>query len=164
MPFSNSTLHWLEDGDVSGQTRAPDFMSTPSFDPTAPIAGRRRAILVVGGAGLVAFLIAGALYVQAERHRAATAPAPVAADPARDLTSRAEAAAAAGRLSEALDLAHLALVADGRFADAHFVVANIARTRHQLAAARQEYRKYLELAPLGTHAAAAREALAALPP
>ena len=65
---------------------------------------------------------------------------------------------------EAFDLAHLALVADPRFADAHFVVANVERARSQLAPARDEYRKYLELAPLGTHAAAARAALAALPP
>jgi tetratricopeptide (TPR) repeat protein len=164
MPFSNSTLHWLEDGEVSGQTRPSGFITSPSFDPTAPVAGRRRAILVVGGAGLVAFLIAGGLYVQSQRRLAATVPAPAVVDPARDLTSRAEAAFAANQMGEALDLARLALVADPRFADAHFVVANVERARSQMVPARDEYRKYLELAPLGTHAAAARAALAALPP
>ena len=36
--------------------------------------------------------------------------------------------------------------------------------RSNTTVARDEYRKYLELAPLGTHARAAREALAKLPP
>ena len=85
-------------------------------------------------------------------------------EPARDLTNRAEAALAANNLDEALDLAHLALVADARFADAHFVLGTCRQAKNQSAEARDEYRKYLELAPLGTHAAAARRALANLPP
>ena len=61
-------------------------------------------------------------------------------------------------------MAHLALVADPRFADAHFVVASVQQARGQFAVARGEYRKYLELAPLGTHSKAARTALSTMPP
>jgi hypothetical protein len=162
MGFSNSTLHWLADGDASRPTTGTYPITTPSFDPTAPVAGRRRAVMVVGGAAIVAFLVAGTLYFQAGRHRAEpTANAP---DPARDLVTRAESALAANRVGEALDLARLALVADARSADAHFVVATCERARNNPAAARDEFRRYLALAPLGTHAEAARAALAELPP
>jgi hypothetical protein len=164
MGLSNSTLHWLEDGEQAVPGRLTEPGTMPSYDPRAPVAGRRRAILVTGGAGLIALIIAGTFYAQAEKRRAAQAPAPVVVEPARDLTTRAEAALAANRIDEALDLAHLALVADQRFADAHFVVASCQQARNQNAAAREEYRKYLELAPLGTHAAAARTALQTMPP
>jgi Tfp pilus assembly protein PilF len=120
--------------------------------------------VVVGGAALVALIVAGALYSQAEKRRAAQPPAPTATEPARDLTTRAQAALAANKIDEAMDLAHLALVADQRFADAHFVVARCQQARGQAGAARDEFRKYLDLAPLGTHAAAARAALSTLPP
>jgi hypothetical protein len=162
MGFSNSTLHWLEDGDNARPSTGSYPVTIPSFDPTAPVAGRRRAVLVVGGAAIVAFLVAGTLYLQGGHQP--TAPTAAAPDPARDLVTRAEAALAANRVSEALDLGRLALVADPRFADAHFVVATCERTRNQLAAARDEFRQYLALAPLGTHAEAARAALADLPP
>jgi hypothetical protein len=167
MGFSPSTLHWLADGDVSQPYsqpyRATGPVTLPSFDPRAPVAGRRRAVLVVGGAGLLALAIAGGFFIQAERRRAEELPAAVKVEPARDLTTRAEAAMAANRIAEALDLAHLALVADARFADAHFVVAECERARGQALPARDAYRKYLDLAPLGKNAAAARTALAALP-
>jgi hypothetical protein len=164
MGLSNSTLHWLEDGDQAVPSRLTEPGTMPSYDPRAPVAGRRRAVLVVGGAALLALIIAGYFYAQAETRRAAQAPVPAAVEPARDLTTRAEAALAANRHDEALELAHLALVADQRFADAHFVVASVQQGRNQFAAAREEYRKYLELAPLGTHAAAARTALNTMPP
>ena len=77
---------------------------------------------------------------------------------------RAEKALAANRVDEAMELAHLALVADARFADAHFLVGTIKQARNEAGEARTEFRKYLELAPLGTHAAAARKALESLPP
>jgi hypothetical protein len=167
MGFSPSTLHWLADGDVSQPYsqpyRATGPVTLPSFDPRAPVAGRRRAILVVGGAGLLALAIAGGFFIQAEQRRAAELPAAVRVEPARDLTTRAEGALGANRIAEALELAHLALVADGRFADAHFVVAECERARGQALPARDAYRKYLDLAPLGKHAAAARTALTALP-
>jgi tetratricopeptide (TPR) repeat protein len=164
MGLSNSTLHWLEDGDQAVPSRLTEPGTMPSYDPRAPVAGRRRAVLVVGGAGLLALIVAGYFYTQAESRRATQAPAPAAVEPARDLTTRAETALAANRQDEALELAHLALVADPRFADAHFVVASVQQARNQFAAARDEYRKYLELAPLGTHAAAARTALNTMPP
>ena len=44
------------------------------------------------------------------------------------------------------------------------IVATVKQARGEAVPARDEYRKYLDLAPLGTHAAAARAALAALPP
>jgi Tfp pilus assembly protein PilF len=119
---------------------------------------------VTGGAAVIALIVAGWLYGQAQSRHAAEAPAPTVVEPARDLTTRAETALAASRTDEAMELAHLALVADPRFADAHFVVGTIKQSRNQATDARAEFRKYLELAPLGTHAAAARKALESLPP
>jgi hypothetical protein len=165
MGLSNSTLHWLEDGDQAVPGRLTEPGTMPSYDPRAPVAGRRRAVVVVGGAGLLALIVAGSLYAQAQRrHAAEVPPAPAPVEPARDLTNRAEAALAANKIDEALDLAHLALAADARFADAHFVAATCRQSRNQPAEARDEFRKYLELAPLGTHAEAARRALTTLPP
>jgi hypothetical protein len=163
MGFSDSTLHWLEGGETTGTTRVTTTTgSLPSYDPRAPVAGRKRAVLVVGGAGALALIVAGTLFVQARSHRGPDAPAAATVEPARDLTARAEAAFAANRISEAMDLAHLALTADARHADAHFVMASCQRAQNQIPAARQEYRKYLELAPLGLHAAEARQALDSL--
>jgi len=164
MGLSNSTLHWLEDGEQAVPGRLTEPGSMASYDPRAPVPDRRRAYLVVGIAGAIALFIAGSFYAQAVKRRAAEAPAPTAVEPARDMTTRAEAALAANRLDEALELAHLAIAADARFADAHFVVASVAKARNQNDAARDEYRKYLELAPLGTHAAEARTGLSSLPP
>ena len=164
MGLSNSTLHWLEDGDQAVPGRLTEPGSMASYDPRAPVPGRRRAVLVVGLAGAVALIVAGTLFINAQKRRAAEPPAPTAIEPARDLTNRAEAALAANKIDEALELAHLALVADPRFADAHFVVAVCKKARNQNTEARDEFRKYLELAPLGTHAADARAALSTLPP
>jgi hypothetical protein len=164
MGLSNSTLHWLEDGEQAVPGRLTEPGSMPSYDPRAPVPGRKRGVLVVGLAGVVALIIAVTLYGQAQSRKAAEPPAPAAVEPARDLTNRAEAALAANQIDHALELAHLALVADARFADAHFLVGTIAQGRNEAATARDEFRKYLELAPLGTHAVAARKALATLPP
>ena len=164
MGLSNSTLHWLEDGEQAVPSRLTEPGTMPSYDPRAPVPGRRRAVLVVGIAGALALIVAGAFYAQAQKRHAAEAPAPTAVDPARDLTTRAETALAAHRFDEALELARLALTADPRFADAHFVVATVEKGRNEREAARDEFRKYLELAPLGTHAAEARAALSSLPP
>jgi hypothetical protein len=164
MQLSNSTLHWLEDGDQAVPGRLTEPGSMPSYDPRAPVAGRKRAVFVVVGSGILALIVTGYFFSKAQQHRAAEPPTPVVVEPARDLTSRAEAALAANKLDEALEVAHLALVADARFADAHFVVATVKQARGEAVPARDEYRKYLDLAPLGTHAAAARAALAALPP
>jgi hypothetical protein len=164
MGLSNSTLHWLEDGDQAVPGRLTEPGSMPSYDPRAPVPGRKRAWFVTGGAALIALIVAGYFYAQAQKRHAAEPAAPAAIEPARDLTMRAEAALAANRVDEAMELAHLALVADQRFADAHFVVGTIKQARNQATEARDEFRKYLELAPLGTHSEAARKALAALPP
>ena len=164
MGLSNSTLHCLEAGEQAVPGRLTEPGSMASYDPRAPVPGRRRAVLVVGVAGAIALIVAGWFYAQAQKRHAAEAPAPAAVDPARDLTTRAEAALAAHRFDEALELAHLALTADPRFADAHFVVAIVEKGRNQREAARDEFRKYLELAPLGTHAAEARTGLSSLPP
>jgi len=161
MGLSNSTLHWLEDESAPAHVEEPGTL--PSYDPKAPVAGRRRAVVVVGGAALVAVAIAGYFYTQAAKRQAEAPPPPAVVEPARDLTGRAQAALAANKIDEALDLAHLALVADPRFADAHFVVATCMMARSNATVARDEYRKYLDLAPLGKHAKAAREALAKLP-
>ncbi len=164
MGLSNSTLHWLEDGEQAIPSRLTEPGTMPSYDPRAPVPGRRRAYLVTGGAALIALIVSGWFYTQAQKRHAAETPVPIVVEPARDLTTRAEAALAANRIDEATELAHLALVADPRFADAHFVVGTIKQGNNEPAEARIEFRKYLELAPLGTHAAAARKALASLPP
>ena len=164
MGLSNSTLHWLEDGEQAIPGRLTEPGTMPSYDPRAPVPGRKRAYLVTGGAALIALIVAGFLYGAAQSRHAAETPVPAVVEPARDLTTRAEAALAANHIDEATELAHLALVADQRFADAHFVVGTIKQGRNQVAEARSEFRKYLELAPLGTHAAAARKALESLPP
>jgi hypothetical protein len=164
MGFSDSTLHWLEDGDRSRPTRPSQSITLPSYDPTAPIAGRTRAIFVVGGAAVVALIITGAFYLKAKNEREARPAEPTSVDPARELSRRAEEALAAKRLNEALDLARLAIVADPRTPDPHFIVATCEQARKNLAVAREEYRKYLELAPIGRHSQSARAALAALPP
>jgi tetratricopeptide (TPR) repeat protein len=164
MGLSNSTLHWLEDGEQAVPGRLTEPGSMASYDPRAPVPGRKRAVLVVGLAGAVALIVAGTMYVSAQKRRAAEPAAPATIEPARDLTNRAEAALAANKIDEALELAHLALVADPRFADAHFAVGICKQARHENNEARAEFRKYLELAPLGTHAADARTALSTLPP
>ena len=150
MGLSNSTLHWLEDGEQAVPGRLTEPGTMPSYDPRAP--GCRAAgapYLVPAAPALIALIVAGWLYGQAQKRHAAEAPAPAVVEPARNLTNRAEAALAANRIDEALELAHLALVADPRFADAHFVVANVKQGAQPAGAARDEFRKYLELAPLG---------------
>ena len=127
------------------------------------ISGKK--VVVIGGAAIVAFVAAIALHDQASRNRAAAhAPSAASAEPAALLTQRAEAALAQGRAGEALDLANLALGSDPRFSDAYMVVGKVRHDTGQLPASRDAYRKYLELAPIGTHAEEARAALAALPP
>lgn len=166
MGFSESTLHWLEDGEQAGDVRPTGPVTLPSYDPTAPIAGRRRTILVIGGAAAVALVVAIVFYYQGKQHRAASPREEIINhnDPGRELTRRAEAAFEGGRLQEALELGNLALVADARIPDAHYVVGRCEQARGRLDVARDHYRKYLELAPIGKHAGTVRAALAKLPP
>ena len=164
MGLSNSTLHWLEDGEqaVPGRLTSPDRWPATTH---APRPGRKRAVLVVGLTGAVALIVAGTMFINAQkRRRGGEPPRPPQSNRPR-LTNRAEAALAANKIDEALELAHLALVADPRFADAHFVVGICEQgAPREQRGARDEFRKYLELAPLGTHAAEARTALSTLPP
>ncbi len=165
MGLSESTLHWLVDGEQAVEPVANDPGTAPHYDPRAPVAGRKRTVVVIGGAAIVAFVVAVALHGQAARNRAdANTPAAASAEPAAVLTQRAEAALAQGRAGEALDLANLALGSDPGSADAYIVVGKVQRDTGRLPESRDAFRKYLELAPLGTHAAEARAALATLPP
>ena len=165
MGLSESTLHWLVDGERAIESVANEPGTAPHYDPRAPVAGRKRTVVVIGGAAIVAFVVAVVLHGQAARNRAAAAaPAVVRAEPAAVLTQRAEAALTQGRTAEALDLANLALGSDPRFSDALIVVGKVQRDTGRLPESRDAYRKYLELAPLGTHAEEARAALATLPP
>ncbi|HET7130578.1 MAG TPA: hypothetical protein VFJ93_16045, partial [Gaiellaceae bacterium] len=50
MGLSNSTLHWLEDGEQAVPNRLTEPGTMPSYDPRAPVPGRMRAFLVTGGA------------------------------------------------------------------------------------------------------------------
>jgi hypothetical protein len=162
MALSESTLHWLVDGEHPIEPSEANPILAPVYDPHAPVAGRKRAVLVIGGAAVLALGIAWALHAQAARHQTAAAVPTV--ETADLLIHRAEAALAAGRGAEALDLAHLAIVTDPGLADAYIVIGSVQRAGGQLNDARDSYRRYLELAPLGMHAAEAREALTSLPP
>jgi hypothetical protein len=164
MGLSESTLHWLVDGEQAIEPVANEPGTAPHYDPRAPVAGRKRTVAVIGGAAILALVVAVVLHGQAARNRTA-ADAPAAnTEPAAVLTQRAEAALAQGRAGEAIDLARLAIGSDPRFSDAYIVVGKVQRDTGRLSESRDAYRKYLELAPLGTHAEEARGALAALPP
>jgi hypothetical protein len=162
MGLSESTLHWLVDGEVPIEPSEAHPVLAPLYDPRAPVAGRTRTFAIIGGAAILSLGIAWALHAQAAHHRNASAVASV--DSADLLMHRAEAALAQGRSAEALDLAHLAVVTDSRMADAYIVMGQVQRSSGQTIDARDSYRRYLELAPLGSHAADARAALASLPP
>ena len=162
MGLSESTLHWLVDGEKAMEPHENEPGTGPVYDSRAPVAGRRRNVAVIGGAAVVALVVAAFLHFQAAGHQTA-AEAPTV-EPASVLTQRAEAALGAGRAGEAMEQANLAIVANPRFADAYVVVGKVQRASGRLPEARDAFRKYLELAPIGTHAREARDALTALPP
>src|SRR5436190_16146650 len=78
MGLSNSTLHWLEDGEQAVPGRLTEPGTMPSYDPRAPVPGRKRAYLVTGGAALIALIVAGWFYGQAQKRQSAEPPVPVA--------------------------------------------------------------------------------------
>jgi hypothetical protein len=162
MGLSESTLHWLVDGEQPIEASEPNPVLVPIYDPRAPVAGRKRTFGIIGGAAVLSLGIAWALHALAAHHGTTSAVATV--DSADLLIHRAEAALAEGRSAEALDLAHLAIVTDARMADAYIVMGVVQRSNGQVIDARDSYRRYLELAPIGTHAAEARAALTSLPP
>jgi len=161
MTLSESTLHWLVDGELPIEPTGPTL--APIYDSHAPVAGRRRTVAVIGGAAVLALIVALVLHALAARHEqpAAAAPSVGSADL---LIHRAEAALAQGRSAEALDLARLASVTDPHYADAYVVIGGIQKSNGQAIDARDAYRRYLDLAPLGSHAPEARAALKTLPP
>ena len=163
MTLSESTLHWLVDGELPIEPTGPNPMLAPIYDPRAPVVGRKRTVVVIGGAAVLALCVAWALHAQAAHHEKMVALAPSVGS-ADLLIHRAETALAQGRSAEALDLARLATVTDPHYADAYVVMGGIQRSNGQAIDARDSYRRYLELAPLGNHAAEARAALTALPP
>lgn len=157
MTLSESTLVWM----VEGEARETDPSRVSSYDFHAPADARRRVFALVGIAGGVALIIAFVLHLVA----ASRPPAPdETEDAASQLTRRAELALAQGRSGEAIELAHLAIAANSRVPGAYAVVGAVARTAGRVVEARTAYTKYLELAPVGPHAAEARAALAVLPP
>jgi hypothetical protein len=162
MALSESTLHWLVDAEQPIDASRSNPILAPVYDREAPVAGRKRAVAVIGGAAVLALGIAWALHAQAAHHQSVAAAPTV--DSAELLIHRAEAALAQGRSAEALDLAHLAIVTDQRLADAYMVIGAVQRSNGQVNDARESYRRYLELAPIGTHSAEARAALTSLPP
>jgi tetratricopeptide (TPR) repeat protein len=162
MGLSESTLHWLVDGDQAIEPREHEPGTGPVYDSRAPVAGRKHNVIVIGGAAVVALVVAAFLHFQAAGHH--TAADATTVEPASVLTQRAEAALAAGRAGEAMEQANLAIAANPRVADAYVVVGKVQRASGRLPEARDAFRKYLELAPIGTHAGEARDALGALPP
>ena len=70
MGLSESTLHWLVDGEQAVEPVANDPGTAPHYDPRAPVAGRKRTVVVIGGAAIVAFVVAVVLHGQAARNRA----------------------------------------------------------------------------------------------
>ena len=161
MALSESTLHWLVDGELPIEPTGPTLV--PIYDSHAPVAGRKRAVAVIGGAAVLALVVALVLHALAA-HSEKTAAVPPSVGSADLLIHQAEAALAQGRSAEALDLAHLATVTDPHYADAYVVIGGIQRSNGQAIDARDAYRHYLDLAPLGSHAAEARAALKTLPP
>jgi hypothetical protein len=163
MTLSESTLHWLVDGEVPVEPTGPNPALAPIYDSRAPVAGRKRTVAVIGGAAVLALGVALVLHAKAAHHEKAPAVAPSVGS-ADLLIYRAEAARAQGRWAEALDLARLATATDPHYADAYVFMGGIQRSNGQAIEARDSYRRYLDLAPLGNHAAEARAALKTLPP
>jgi len=162
MTLSESTLHWMVDSDKAME-EAPeaDPSKQSRYDSQGPRAARRRLAALVGIAGGVALLTAVVLHFQAKNQ-----PPPVDESIASSaqITRRAELALSQGRAGEALELAHLAIATNPRVPGAYAVVGAVARSAGRTVEARNAYTRYLELAPVGPHAAEARGALTALPP
>ena len=66
MGLSNSTLHWLEDGEQAVPGRLTEPGSMPSYDPRAPVPGRKRGVLVADREGSVVAFALGNLQERAQ--------------------------------------------------------------------------------------------------
>ncbi len=159
MTLSESTLHWMVDPEK--EASEPDPATAPKYEFAAQLAARRRTLTLLGAAAALALIVALVLHVVAS-HR--PPPADDSWESAGQITRKAENALAQGRTGEAIELAHLAIAANPRVPGAYAVVGAVARAAGRTVEARQAYLKYVELAPVGPHAAEARAALASLPP
>lgn len=161
MSLSESTLHWMVDPEKGMEARELDPSYQSGYDFHGPLLARRRVMLLVGSAGLLALIVALVMHTVASHRPPAFDDS---ADSAAQITRRAEVALSQGRTGEAIELAHLAISANQRVPGAYAVVGAVARAAGRNVEARQAYTKYLELTPVGPHAAEARAALAQLPP
>jgi hypothetical protein len=159
MSLSESTLHWLVDADEPMALEPSDAVTEAGYEARAAVPGARRALLFIGGAGVLALIFAFILHVEAERHKAAVGAQPVPLDSSAVLTQRAQAALVGGRPGEALDFARLAVDVDPGAADAYYIIAILQRSGGRTSEARDAFRHYLDAAPLGVHASDARKAL-----
>jgi Flp pilus assembly protein TadD len=145
MAFSESTSHWLAEGDTLSD--AADRLRPPS--------DRRRDVAVIGGAILLGLALIVILRGHAGSTQPAAAPAPAHGDVATAatvLTHRAESALADGKPDRALELARQAILADPWYADAYAVVGSAHRAAGHGDEAKTAFRRYLELAPNGRQA------------
>jgi len=159
MGLSESTLHWLVDSDKPLEPPTVSSGAAHHEARQADLEGRKRAAIVLGGLLLIGLVVAIVLHVQAGNQTNERANA----DAAAILTHRAETALAQGRRNEAMELAHLAIITDPQAPNAYIVAGNTAQAAGRPVEARDAFRKYLELSPVGPHAQEARTALAALP-
>src|SRR5215472_15208796 len=65
MGLSESTLHWLVDGEQALEGHENEPGTGPVYDSRAPVAGRKRTVAVIGGAAVVALVVAALLHFQA---------------------------------------------------------------------------------------------------
>ena len=159
MGLSESTLHWLVDSDKPIEGPTSNTGAAHHDARQADLALRKRTALVLGGLLLLGLIVAIVLHVQASNQTSERANA----DAAAVLTHRAETAQAQGRRNEAMELAHLAIITDPQSPDAYIVAGSTAQAAGRPVEARDAFRKYLELAPVGPHAQQARTALTTLP-
>ena len=126
--------------------------------PRSP--GRKRAVLVVGGAGVARADRGRTLYAQAQQHgrrRGRPRPPPSSRPAISPTAPRPPWPRTAS--TRRWTWRTWPWSADARFADAHFVVATVpAGAQPSRRQPRDEFRKYLELAPLGRHAAGSAHA------
>ena len=113
MGLSESTLHWLEDGEQAIEPARPSPARRPATIRARRWPGRKRAVLVIGGAGHRGADRGGGRCSRSGRSATGPPPAPVpvaSAEPARDAdhSARRRRWPRTGS-DEALDLAHLAL-------------------------------------------------------
>jgi tetratricopeptide (TPR) repeat protein len=154
MSFSESTDHWLAEGDTLSD--AADGAAA-----LHPASTRRRDMAVIGGAIVLGLALIWILRGHAGTNNPAV-PAAVPGDVATAatvLTHRAESALADGKAERALDLARQAILADPWYADAYAVVGSAHRSAGRRDEARTAYRRYLDLAPNGRQAATVKAQL-----